>query len=107
MGNYLHVTESEIEATEKVLHEGLVERGKQDRKWGRQDHPQVSEQMIFGWSSGPLDLCSMYGLPSAKRAKQLTDTRARSGDLDFVSIPRRGVRVRRSVRRARPTEGAR
>lgn len=65
-----------------VLAEVADERGRQDEKWGEQNHPDVSAIVIGHPESVP----DVHGVPSATDAKLMTESRAAAGLVSWADI---------------------
>lgn len=70
-----------------VLSEVIEERGRQDTKWGEQNHPDV-DQILMTRPGGctPQRMAEEYEIPNAGRAKVHTDLRARQGQVTWAHI---------------------
>ena len=70
-----------------IYEEILLERHLQDEKWGIQDHPSVSKNIVLGPSSNPSEKVSRYyGLPTVDKAKYIADEAAKKGDITWSHI---------------------
>lgn len=70
-----------------IYEEILLERRLQDEKWGIQEHPSVSSNIIKGPNSNlPERINRHYGIPSIDKAKYYADEAAKKGDLTWSHI---------------------
>lgn len=73
-----------------ILFEVALERTAQDAKWGQQDHPLVDSLLAEQAKAAPLRtvarMSDEYEIPTASRAKFLTDVAARRGNVTFGHI---------------------
>lgn len=72
---------------ERVLGQVRAERGRQDAKWGVQDHPSV-DPVLMQRDGGcePERMASEYEIPTEPRAKALCEMAARAGRCTFAHI---------------------
>lgn len=87
-----------MSATETVLTQVLAERCAQEVKWGQQNHPDVCQTLMTRggftdergryWPGGctPERMAQHYEIPSATRAKYLTDLAAQRGVITYADI---------------------
>lgn len=70
-----------------IYEEILLERHLQDQKWGVQDHPSLSPNIIKGPNSNSAERANRhYGLPPVDKAKYVADEAAKKGDLTWSHI---------------------
>lgn len=62
-----------------IVAEMLVERSRQDKKWGVQNHPSIIDPDRWGAHYD-------YGIPSEAAAKQACDDAAKFGEQTWASI---------------------
>ncbi|MFT6789053.1 MAG: hypothetical protein ACJAVX_002420 [Pseudoalteromonas rhizosphaerae] len=72
---------------ESIFEEINEERLNQEEKWGQQEHPML-DPVLLKRKGGctPWRMCEEYEIPSESRAKNLTDIRAREGQLTYFHI---------------------
>lgn len=67
-----------------------TERAAQEKKWGEQNHPMLPEGLVhpiaLSYPSAAQSICSELGIPTEDSAKELTDLRARQGELSYFHI---------------------
>lgn len=75
------------ERQHKIIYEILVERKKQDVKWGEQNHPSV-DPILTERPGGctPERMCEEYELPTENRAKSSCNIATKNGKLTFTHI---------------------
>lgn len=69
--------------TDSILFEIKLERIRQNRKWGEQNHPILDPQLI---DRSPSRMCEEYEIPSESRAKAMCDIHANRGDVTWMHI---------------------
>lgn len=70
-----------------IYEEILTERNLQDEKWGVQNHPSVSPNIVKGPNSNLSERINRhYGIPTVDKAKYSADEAARKGDLSWSHI---------------------
>ena len=74
-------------STESVLEEIQAERGRQEKKWGPQDHPDVCP-ILMGRNGGvsPQRIAEDLGIPTAERAKAICESAAKRKALHWGAI---------------------
>jgi len=70
-----------------VYEEVQSERNRQDEKWGIQDHPSISDNIVAGPSSNLSERINRYyGIPTIDKAKYVADEAANKYDLTWGHI---------------------
>lgn len=76
-----------FEADARVVGEVLVERARQDEKWGDQNHPDLHPSLTADDICLTLyDVLAHYGVPGADRAKEYVDACAGVGESNWIGI---------------------
>lgn len=71
----------------EIFEEVVVERQRQDIKWGIQNHPSI-DQTLLNREGGCSEerMCEEYEIPSQTRAKFLCDNATKNGELTWTHI---------------------
>ena len=68
--------------TFKVLAEVYQERQRQEKKWGKQNHPILPTGLV----DFPEMICQSYGIPSENAAKKAVELGVKHGNLTYYDI---------------------
>lgn len=70
-----------------VLDEIAAERGRQEAKWGEQNHPSLCQVLLRRVGGCSADrMAEEYEIPTESRAKQLIDTAVDRGECTYAHI---------------------
>lgn len=73
-------------STQSVLDEVLLERQRQNEKWGEQNHPCLNQRLLEAEADGPGLMAQYYRIPSERDAKAVCDRRFKNDAGTFADI---------------------